>query len=38
MDDMDKDGAWYSLDGRKYSAKPTAKGLYINKGKKVVIK
>ena len=38
MDDMDKDGAWYGLDGRKYSAKPTAKGLYINKGKKVVIK
>lgn len=37
-DYMDKDGAWYSLDGRKYSAKPTAKGLYINKGKKVVIK
>jgi hypothetical protein len=38
MDYTDKDGAWYGLDGRKYSAKPTAKGLYINKGKKVVIK
>ena len=31
-------GAWYSLDGRKYNAKPTAKGLYIVNGKKVIIK
>ncbi len=31
-------GAWYSLDGRKLQGKPTAKGLYIYKGKKVVIK
>jgi len=31
-------GEWYSLDGRKLSGKPTAKGLYINNGKKVVIK
>ena len=29
---------WYSLDGRKLSGKPTKKGLYINNGKKVVIK
>lgn len=34
----DKAGAWYSLDGRKYNAKPTAKGLYIHHGKKIVIK
>ena len=30
--------AWYTLDGRKLDAKPTTKGLYINGGKKVVIK
>ena len=32
------DGAWYSLDGRKLNGNPTKKGLYINNGKKVVIK
>ena len=32
------DDAWYSLDGRKLNGKPTKKGLYINNGKKVVIK
>ena len=31
-------GVWYSLDGRKLNGKPTTKGLYINNGKKVVIK
>ena len=30
--------AWYSLDGRRLSGKPSAKGLYINNGNKVVIK
>ena len=30
--------AWYSLDGRKLNGKPTTKGLYINNGRKVVIK
>jgi hypothetical protein len=29
---------WYSLDGRRLEGKPTKKGLYIHKGKKVVIK
>ena len=29
---------WYSLDGRKLSGKPTAKGLYIVNGKKVIVK
>ena len=29
------DAAWYTLDGRKLNAKPTKKGLYIYKGKKV---
>ena len=32
------DSAWYDLSGRKLSGKPTTKGLYINNGKKVVIK
>jgi len=30
--------AWYSLDGRRLSAKPSRAGVYINKGIKVVIK
>ena len=29
---------WYDLSGRRLSAKPTAKGLYIVNGRKVVIK
>lgn len=31
-------GDWYSLDGRKLSSKPTKKGVYIQNGKKIVIK
>ena len=30
--------SWYTLDGRHLSDKPAKKGLYINNGKKVVIK
>ena len=30
--------AWYTLDGRKLDGKPTTKGLYINNGRKVMIK
>ena len=29
---------WYTLDGRKLSAKPAKKGLYIMNGKKIVVK
>ena len=29
---------WYTLDGRKLDGKPAAKGIYMNGGKKVVIK
>ena len=29
---------WYTLDGVKLSSKPSTKGIYINNGKKVVIK
>ena len=31
-------GAWFSLDGRRLSGKPTQRGMYIVNGKKVVIK
>lgn len=30
--------SWYSLDGRRLNAKPTKKGVYIQNGKKVVVK
>ena len=36
---IDADSAndsWYTIDGRKLSGKPTAKGIYIYKGKKVI--
>ena len=33
-----RNAAWYTLDGRKLSGKPTVKGIYIHGGKKVVIK
>ena len=29
---------WYSVDGRKLSGRPTAKGVYINNGKKTIVK
>ena len=32
------DEAWYSLDGVRLSGKPTQRGLYINKGKKILVK
>ena len=32
------DDSWYSLDGRRLSGRPTAKGLYIVNGKKMFIK
>ncbi len=32
------DDTWYTIDGRKLGAKPTKKGLYIYKGRKVAIK
>ena len=34
---FDKD-AWYSLDGRRFEGKPSAKGIYVNNGKKIVVK
>ncbi|MCR4811339.1 MAG: hypothetical protein K5867_01940 [Bacteroidales bacterium] len=35
---IDNEGAWYSLDGRKFSGKPSQKGIYINNGSKIIIK
>ena len=32
------DNEWYSLDGCRLNGKPTSKGIYINNGRKVVIK
>ena len=32
------DNSWYTLDGRRLSGKPTAKGLYIHKGKAHIVK
>ena len=29
---------WYDLNGRKLDKKPTQKGIYINNGRKVVVK
>ncbi len=29
---------WYAIDGRKLNGKPTAKGIYINNGRKFIIK
>lgn len=31
-------GWWYSIDGRRLTAAPSAPGIYINNGKKIVIK
>lgn len=30
--------AWYTLDGVRLSGKPSTKGIYINNGRKIVIK
>jgi hypothetical protein len=30
--------AWYTLDGKRLNAKPNTKGIYVNNGKKVIIK
>ena len=37
-DDTDRAGAWYSLDGRKLDGQPTKRGMYINNGRKVIVK
>ncbi len=32
------EASWYTLDGRRLDKKPAQRGIYINSGKKVVIK
>lgn len=36
--DSKDNGAWYTLDGRRLSSKPTKSGLYVNNGRKVFVK
>ncbi len=36
--DCNADATWYTLDGRIINGKPTQKGVYINNGKKTVLK
>lgn len=36
--DAAEEGAWYTLSGTRISGKPTTKGIYVNKGQKVVIR
>ena len=37
-DYTDETGTWFMLDGRRIQGKPSKQGIYINNGKKVVIK
>ncbi len=30
--------AWYDLSGRRLSGKPVQKGIYVNSGKKIIVK
>ena len=38
MNVRELDNKWYTLDGRQLQGQPTAKGLYIQNGKKVMVK
>ena len=38
IDEIDLSGDWYTVDGQKLNGKPSAKGLYIVNGHKVIIK
>ena len=38
MKNEESDGVWYDLQGRKFNGKPTQNGIYINNGKKRVVK
>ena len=38
MEEWKSSDAWYTLDGRKLNSMPTTKGVYVVKGKKVIIK
>lgn len=36
--DGTEDGDWYGIDGIKFNQKPTQRGVYINNGRKVIVK
>ena len=36
--EMTMDGAWYSINGTRINGTPAMKGIYLNNGKKVVVK
>lgn len=36
-DEETNNNEWYTLDGRKLQGKPTKKGVYVSKGKKIVV-
>ena len=38
IEELKSDDGWYSMDGRKLSGEPKAKGVYIHNGKKMIIK
>ena len=38
MNVRELDNKWYTLDGRQLQGQPTVKGLYIQNGKKVMVK
>ena len=38
IDSTEDDGHWFTLDGRRMDSRPQKKGIYINGGRKVVIK
>lgn len=37
-DSIDLNGIWYTIDGRRLQGLPAKKGIYINNGKKVIIR
>ena len=37
-EDSSSANGWYTIDGRRLSGKPTASGVYVNSGRKVLIK
>lgn len=36
--DVKADNAWYNLQGVKFNGMPSVPGIYINNGKKVIVK
>ena len=38
IEELDSEGKWYSTSGWQLGEKPKRKGVYINDGRKVVIK